>query len=1135
MRLFLPAALLVCLASCASSTPSGEPDAPPPPPIDAPVFDAEVHDAEPDAEPCVPDPDGEVCNGEDDDCDGDTDEGYPGVGEPCQVGVGACVVAGGTVCTPDGANTECDADAGAPGTELCGTNVDEDCDGTVDEGYPTVGTPCSVGSGACFATGVHVCSATGLTVVCDATAGDPQVETCDGSDEDCDGLVDEGFQINQPCDGGLDSDLCAEGVWACDAAGGRVCTDMTGSTYDLCGGGDEDCDPTSGDGSEDGNVGTSCDGADSDLCSEGVQQCVAGALVCSDHTGSTIDMCGGGDEDCDDGSADGSEDPMLSAPCDGADSDLCVEGVRVCTEGALVCNDASASSLDLCGNGDEDCDPTSLDGSEDPGLGVACDGGDSDLCVEGARVCTDGALVCNDATPSTLDLCGGGDEDCDAGSADGSEDPMLSAPCDGADSDLCVEGVRVCTEGALVCNDASASSLDLCGNGDEDCDPTSLDGSEDPGLGVACDGADSDLCVEGARVCTDGALVCNDATPSTLDVCGGGDEDCDAASPDGSEDPMLSTPCDGADSDLCVEGVRACADGALVCTDTSASTLDLCGNGDEDCDPASADGSEDPALDSACDGVDSDLCLEGVRVCTDGALSCNDTTSSTLDQCGGGDEDCDAASPDGSEDPALDTACDGPDSDLCTEGVRACSDGALVCTDATGSALDLCGGGDEDCDPASADGSEDPAVNTGCDGADSDLCVEGVQACTNGALVCTDTTGSTLDLCGGGDEDCDAASADGSEDPLLNTGCDGADSDLCVEGVRACTGGALVCTDATSSTLDLCGGGDQDCDPSSGDGSEDPALNSACDGADSDLCLEGVKVCSGGSLVCTDSTGSTIDMCGGGDEDCDGASPDGSEDPLLSSPCDGGDTDLCVEGVRVCSAGSLVCNDSTGSTVDTCGGGDQDCDSSSPDGSEDPQVGQLCDGPDSDFCLEGSKACQSGSLVCSDNTTSTSEVCAGDAGDEDCDGTADDGFPWGPENPACPSSQVNLGEVSGDENADHLARSYYNAEWHKLRIREDSNSSVYVSARISLYSPPGVDYDLYVYCFSCGGSLAASSANANMSGHTETVDIRADDDFGQDDSHDVLIYVAYRNANRCANWQLDVSGNLSAPSQNCNP
>jgi len=218
--------------------------------------------------------------------------------------------------------------------------------------------------------------------------------------------------------------------------------------------------------------------------------------------------------------------------------------------------------------------------------------------------------------------------------------------------------------------------------------------------------------------------------------------------------------------------------------------------------------------------------------------------------------------------------------------------GDIVCSDNTGSTLDLCGGGDEDCDPASADGSEDPAVNQSCDGpGDTDLCKEGTSSCdATGNIVCSDNTGSTVDLCGGGDEDCDPASADGSEDPAVNQLCDGpGDSDLCKEGISSCDAtGKIVCSDTTGSTLDLCGGGDEDCDPASADGDEDPLLNTSCDGMDSDMCLEGTYSCVSGGLSCSDTTGSTAEICGNSiDDDCDGFADNGCSCSAGTANCDG--------------------------------------------------------------------------------------------------------------------------------------------------------------------------------------------------------------------------------------------------------
>ncbi|MBI4956375.1 MAG: hypothetical protein HY908_30440, partial [Myxococcales bacterium] len=236
---------------------------------------------------------------------------------------------------------------------------------------------------------------------------------------------------------------------------------------------------------------------------------------------------------------------------------------------------------------------------------------------------------------------------------------------------------------------------------------------------------------------------------------------------------------------------------------------------------ASADGSEDPLNGTQCDGIDSDLCLEGARSCSGGALVCSDSTTSTVDTCNGLDDDCDAASADGSEDPQNGTQCDGADSDLCLEGTRSCSAGALVCSDATSSTTDLCNGLDDDCDGASADGAEDPQNGTACDGVDADLCTEGTRSCVAGALACSDPNDVDLEVCNGLNDDCNAATADGSGPPspycaVQNGGAVNVASWACTSGacqITACTSGfanfdsnvANGCECATDSYATSCG------------------------------------------------------------------------------------------------------------------------------------------------------------------------------------------------------------------------------------------------------------------------------------------------------------------------------------------
>jgi len=103
--------------------------------VDA-VIDAEVDaviDAEVDAVPiCNPGP--ERCNGLDDDCDELIDEGY-GVDDVCSAGIGACRAVARKTCTEDGSATFCPAEVGAPAPVEACDGLDNDCDGTVDEDF----------------------------------------------------------------------------------------------------------------------------------------------------------------------------------------------------------------------------------------------------------------------------------------------------------------------------------------------------------------------------------------------------------------------------------------------------------------------------------------------------------------------------------------------------------------------------------------------------------------------------------------------------------------------------------------------------------------------------------------------------------------------------------------------------------------------------------------------------------------------------------------------------------------------------------------------------------------------------------------------------------------------------------------
>jgi hypothetical protein len=124
----------------------------------------------------------EGCNGLDDNCDGQVDEGAPGSGAACDTGLPGRCAPGLTRCE-DGA-LHCHATAAR--AEAC-NGEDDDCDGQVDNGLAE--TACDTGQqGACRA-GTLRCVDGGS--VCVARRG-PTSEICgNGVDDDCNGETDE--------------------------------------------------------------------------------------------------------------------------------------------------------------------------------------------------------------------------------------------------------------------------------------------------------------------------------------------------------------------------------------------------------------------------------------------------------------------------------------------------------------------------------------------------------------------------------------------------------------------------------------------------------------------------------------------------------------------------------------------------------------------------------------------------------------------------------------------------------------------------------------------------------------------------------------------------------------------------------
>jgi hypothetical protein len=537
----------------------------------------------------------EICDGNDNDCDGQTDEATLRTYYEDQDGDGYGVAASTRLAcsVPDGwASNPLDCDDARtfvnPAVPESCNALDDDCDGDTDEGLERTFYLDDDGDGfgatasasvACTPPSAEHTERGGDCDDASAARSPVGLEACNGADDDCDTSTDEGvlrtYYLDADGDGvgGLTTQSACSPPTNYVALGGD-CADSNAARYpgrfDACNGVDDDCNGSIDPGCdcEDGDTQTNCGPATGmGECVIGTQLCIGGQWgECVGAVATSPETCDGRDEDCD-----GVIDNGVRATGCFADADADTYGTGIattqCRDAARPahgfcpagytnrggdCNDSDASvrpgTTEACNGRDDDCT-----GSADDGMGMVCIAGSSRAGVGNNGFCASvpGTYQCVACTSEVFtasppaETCNGLDDDCD-----GAVDDAFSCVRNST-AHACVTGCG--TVGTRSCS-ASCSFVGQTCSGVEVCNGCDDDANGTPDNGFGCVLGSVQTC---SRTCGAATLMgtrrclsdCSGYSACTLaEQCNGCDDDGDGTADNGFFCPQNSvsfctTPC----------------------------------------------------------------------------------------------------------------------------------------------------------------------------------------------------------------------------------------------------------------------------------------------------------------------------------------------------------------------------------------------------------------------------------------------------------------------------------------------------------------------------------------------------------------------------------------------------------------